>query len=148
MIKSFRGQIADGGETYIRLGTNDGLTGYRIVKFQIIPEDPGNTSNESVVKVFSVRPHDTTGATTVTRTINFDDPTMLAVAFYSGNSGSSYPQDLIVIFDNTKFNQDIYLTHATDSGSDTINYYLELEKVKLDLNEATVATLKDMRGNE
>jgi hypothetical protein len=29
-----------------------------------------------------------------------------------------------------------------------MNYYIELEKVKLDLNEATVATLKDMRGRE
>jgi hypothetical protein len=29
-----------------------------------------------------------------------------------------------------------------------MNYYLELEQVKLDLNEATVATLKDMRGRE
>ena len=28
----------------------------------------------------------------------------------------------------------------------TMNYYIELEQVKLDLNEATVATLKDMRG--
>ena len=31
-------------------------------------------------------------------------------------------------------------------GSEKNNYYIELEQVKLDLNEATVATLKDMRA--
>ena len=41
MIKSFRGILADGAEERITLHTNDGKTGYRIVKFQIIVPEPG-----------------------------------------------------------------------------------------------------------
>ena len=140
MIKSFKGQIADGGQETIRLGTIRGEIGYRIKKYAIIPSDPANTSNESIVKVFTVEP------AAVSETVNFNDPTLLAVAFYSGNTAASAPQDMVVIFDNTVFTQVIHLTHATDAGSAPINYYLELEQVKLSLNEATVATLKDMRG--
>ena len=44
------------------------------------------------------------------------------------------------------FNQDIYLTHLESQGSSAVNYYLELEQIKLDLNENTVATLKDIRN--
>ena len=45
------------------------------------------------------------------------------------------------------FNQDIYITHTNlhaDAGP--VNYYIELEQIKLDLNENTVATLKDIRN--
>ena len=41
------------------------------------------------------------------------------------------------------FNQDIYIT-CKSSGN--MNYYMELEQIKLDLNENTVATLKDIRN--
>ena len=41
------------------------------------------------------------------------------------------------------FNQDIYVTNY---GSGAMNYYIELEQIKLDLNENTVATLKDIRN--
>jgi hypothetical protein len=36
MIKSFRGKLADDQIETIRLSTNDGLTGYRIVKIQLM----------------------------------------------------------------------------------------------------------------
>ena len=52
---------------------------------------------------------------------------------------------MITIFDNTIVNQDIYITHSDIVGTTPCNYYLELEQVKLDLNENTVATLKDIR---
>ena len=35
MIKSFRGQLADEEQDTIRLSTKNGLTGYKINKFQI-----------------------------------------------------------------------------------------------------------------
>ena len=54
----------------------------------------------------------------------------------------------IIIFDNTTINQDMFITHFDASVGKPVNYYIELEQVKLDLNEATVATLKDMRGRE
>ena len=46
------------------------------------------------------------------------------------------------------FNQDIYVTHKDVAVGQTVNYYIELEQIKLDLNENTVATLKDIRNIE
>jgi len=54
MIKTFRGMMVDGAQDTIVLHTNDGSTGYRIVKFQIMMEQPGNTAQESVVKIYKV----------------------------------------------------------------------------------------------
>ena len=44
------------------------------------------------------------------------------------------------------FNQDIFISAAELVGSLPINYIIELEQVKLSRDEATVATLKDMRA--
>ena len=41
-----------------------------------------------------------------------------------------------------------YITLQDTQNAGGSNYYIELEQIKLDLNEATVATLKDMRGRE
>ena len=40
MKKTFRGQLAEDDVEKIRLSTNNGLTGYRIVKFELLPADP------------------------------------------------------------------------------------------------------------
>lgn len=145
MKKSFRGLIADGGQEQIRLSTNNGLTGYKINKFEIMPARPGSSGSdsESVVKVYTVEQDSVDGS------VNFTDPLLLAAAAI-GNSASLtiYNSTLVSIFDNMVFNQDIFLTHVDKNGSEDINYYLELEQVKLSENEATVATLKDMRGRE
>ena len=53
-----------------------------------------------------------------------------------------------IIFDDKIINQDIYVTHMDIGGSENNNYYIELEQLSLNLSEATVATLKDMRGRE
>ena len=52
------------------------------------------------------------------------------------------------MFDHVKVNQDIYISHHNADGTSSCNYYIELEQMKLNLDEATVATLKDMRGRE
>ena len=53
------------------------------------------------------------------------------------------------IFDNEIFNQDIYITFRDIGGAtQSCNYYIELETIRLDLNENTVATLKDIRNIE
>jgi hypothetical protein len=143
-IKSFRGLMNtdSGGDSTdtIVLHTNDGSTGYRITKLQIIPKDPTDTTTEAVFQIFTV-------PTASTDEIDFSNQTLLACAHYSNHlSGTLYPEDLIVVFDNAIFNQDVYLTCKTDAGSQAINYYIEMEQMKLDLNENTVATLKDIRN--
>ena len=139
-IKTFRGLIAQDAIDTITLHTNTGSTGYRLKKFELIPNNPGTETPESVVKIYKVP------QTTATSEIDFSDNTMLAAGFYSGENTPNYPQDVVVIFDNEIFNQDIYITHKNDSEAKAINYYIELEQVNLDLNENTVATLKDIRN--
>ena len=151
MIKTFRGLLADEDTNNIRLGTNNGLTGYKINKFQLIPEQPGAVTQESVVKIFTTVQKDATGAIeTPDGVINFESPTLLAAGTYiiSDNTGQIWNTSTIIVFDDKVFNQDIFITHKDVSSGQKVNYYLELEQIKLDINEATVATLKDMRGRE
>jgi hypothetical protein len=144
MIKTFRNRLAPNGEDTIRLRTNNGLTGYRIVKFQIISAKPGlGTSTEFVVKLFTQPPASIDGE------VNFADPLLLGVAYETDSVGVDNPTSQTIIFDHVKFNQDIYVSAVDNSGgSNDVNYYLELEQVKLSVDEAAVATLKDMRGRE
>ena len=142
-IKSFRGKIADEAIDTIVLHTNNGSTGYTIKKFELIGTNPGATSQESTVKIFSVPQ---TG--TPTGDIDLSDNTLLAVSYYESNNTNSADPVSTIIIDNMIFNQDIYLTHLESQGSSAVNYYLELEQIKLDLNENTVATLKDIRNIE
>jgi hypothetical protein len=141
MMKTFKGKIADNEIKRIRLSTNDGLTGYKITKFQIMPTTDVEAENTLLIK--STKP------SSATNTIDFDDPTLLGAAFFSMHSTTqSYPEDLIFVLDSKIINQDIFITNKGHNFTPTLNYYIELETVKLDLSEATVATLKDMRGRK
>ena len=141
MIKSFRGKLAHDEINTISLHTKNGLTGYKILKFELMAQDP-NEDLENTVKVFSVR------QTSASVSVNFNDPTLLAAAMIWSNASQVYVHESNIIFDNTVINQDIYITNFDTGTAGSINYYLELEQVKLDVNEAAVATLKDMRGTE
>ena len=140
-IKTFRAKLADEAQDTIRLSTTDGLTGYRIVKFETMVANPGVTSQQSVVKVFTVDPN-----ATPTSTIDFDDPTLLAASMLQETATTDRFDSQNVIFTGMVFNQDIYIAHKDYNSGEEINYHLELEQIRLDLNEATVATLKDMRA--
>jgi hypothetical protein len=101
---------------------------------------PGAEDYEAVMKVYKV------SQATNDAEINFSDNTLMAAATYQGNTAAfNYPTTQFVIFDNEIFNQDIYIT-LKDLQSNDVNYHLELEQIKLDLNENTVATLKDIRN--
>ena len=145
-MKTFRGMMNtdSGGDStdIISLHTNNGATGYMIKKLQVMPKDPTDTTNEAVFQIFSI-------PTASTDEIDFSNPALLGCAHYSNHlSGSLYSEDSTVIFDNMIVNQDVYLTCKTDSASKSINYYIEMEQVKLSLDENTVATLKDIRNIE
>lgn len=142
MIKSFRGLIIDGGSDTIALHTNNGLTGYRVIKFELFPYKPAWAEFESLVQIFKVLP--TTIATTEALT-DFSSQELLAAALFS-NTAATAAASTVTIFDNDIVNQDIYVTHTQQSGNEPINYYIELEQFKLDMNESTVATLKDIRN--
>tara|TARA_Y100001963_G_scaffold79652_1_gene110583 strand:+ start:119 stop:562 length:444 start_codon:yes stop_codon:yes gene_type:complete len=143
-IKSFKGQIADGGIDTIPLHTNDGSTGYRIKKLEVFPAgSTGTFEYESFLLVNSIEP------TTASSTPDFSDQTLLAgIYFTMSPSGAVYPEDVTMIIDNMIFNQDIYISHNNNAGNVGINYYMELEQMPLALDENTVATLKDIRNIE
>ena len=141
-IKSFRGKLVDGGIDTISLHTNTGSIGYRITKFQIIHAEPGEQHAEHTVKIYTIPQASADNA------IDFSDNTLLGAAYLTNSATTGYPADQMIIFDNMTFNQDIYVTHEDTVGSQPCNYYIELEVVKLALDENTVATLKDIRNIE
>jgi len=149
-MKSFKGKIANGAQDKITLHTNTGSTGYKIKKLQLMPAIPGDTTDvEFVLQVFSVKQAAVpTGAGGDKASVDLSDQTLLAVAYYQDNVSVSSNSSMDIIIDNMKVNQDIFvtLTNNTGSGGIDCNYYMELEQVKLDLNENTVATLKDIRN--
>ena len=143
-IKSFRGKIADGGQQTIVLHTNDGSVGYRIKEFTLFPSRPGTANHiESVAQIWKVE--QTTVATTNPE-VDFSDNTLLGAAYLVDDVNMASGPIQVVTFDNEIFNQDIYITHTDANGTLPSNYYLELEQIKLDMNENTVATLKDIRN--
>ena len=78
--------------------------------------------------------------------MDFSDNTLLGAAFYVDRHSSAYGVSETIIFDTEVFNQDIFITMTDTVGSQPMNYYIELEQVKLELSESTVATLKDIRN--
>jgi hypothetical protein len=141
MIKTFRGLVAHGVQDTILLHTNDGSTGYRIVKFEVIAKEPGVHDEEVVMKIYKV------SQSSIDAVIDFSDNTLLAACFWQTGTAPTKTGATAVIFDQETFNQDIYIT-SSDVGANAVslNYYIELEQIKLDINSNTVATLKDMRN--
>ena len=140
-IKSFRGKLADAAQETIHLHTNDGSMGYRIVKFQVMPID-ANTAMEGTVQIFKVK------QASIPAEIDFEDNTLLGAATIQQTVNNQDSSNPTVIFDNEIFNQDIYVGHDEKSAGAgaAVNYHIELEQMKLDLSENTVATLKDIRN--
>ncbi len=146
VVKTFRGLLADGGQDRIRLSTIKGKVGYRISKLDIFPEKPGQSANkELLVQVWKVS---TTVAAGPGAVVNFNDSDMLGVALFTENSTDAVVTGpAVVVFDQEVFNQDIFITHTDQSTGEACNYYLELEVIPLASDEATVATLKDIKVN-
>ena len=141
-IRSFRGKIGAGINNIqtITLHTNDGSTGYRIKRFELIAEKPASTDFKHVVKIYKVP------QTVVNGDVDFSDNTLLAVGFTKGDTEEYQAGYDNIIFDNEIFNQDIYLTAIEAKANLECNYYIELEQIPLALDENTVATLKDIRN--
>ena len=138
---SYKGTIAIGEQESISLKTNTGKTGYRIVKFNVIGVTPMKTDQSIIGQVFKT---DQTGS--ITDNVNFTDSDLLAVATYEDTNSKELPNSNHIIFDNEKFNQDIFV-NITDAGGATIecNYVIELETMDLSKLETTMLTLKSLR---
>jgi hypothetical protein len=149
-IRSFRGLIAPEAQDTILLHTNDGSTGYRIIKFELMTNIPHENDAEHTVMIWKVQRTATQMASTQIDFPDFSNQELVGAGIYLHDAtGSGHGAWSITVFDNEIFNQDIYITHAEKGGTDpavACNYYIELEQMKLDLSENTVATLKDIRN--
>jgi len=137
---SYKGKLAIGEQDRIKLSTINGKRGYKINKFQIISTTPGGSNAEFVGQITK---SDQTGS--ISATVDFTDSELLAVAYLADRTTNEGSMETI-IFDNEKFNQDIFI-NITDTTGGTVpcNYYIELETMDLTELESTMMTLQSLR---
>jgi hypothetical protein len=134
---SYKGSIVSTGTERLRLSTNNGKTGYKITKFEIMPANSSNNF-ESTVKIYSNKQDQGDSI------VDFSDSTLLASAF-TGLISGGYAGSQSIIFDNAFFNQDIFVTAEDVSGAQPTNYYIELEAAEISDLQATQLTLQNIR---
>jgi len=140
-IISFRGLMQSGDIETLRMSTNKGLIGYRITKFQLFPHKPGSQDAEDVMKIYK------TPQSTADNVVDFSDQRLIAASFLTAGASIAYSYSEAVVFDLEKVNQDLYITYTdTNSADKQCNYYIEMEQMALNIDEQTVATLKDIRN--
>jgi hypothetical protein len=138
---SFRGTLAPGLEDKINLKTIKGKVGYKIVKFELMLEQPGQVTGTIVGQIFKKSQDGS-----ITANVNFTDPNLLAANYMVDASNVIYATSNVVIFDNEPVNQDIFINITdADGGTNPCNYYIELETMSLNDLEATQLTLKSIR---
>jgi len=137
---SYRGTLAMGLEERISLATIRGKIGYTITKFEMISVSPGTANVEMVGKITKVKDPN------IGAEVKFTNSNLLAVNYFRDGTTNERPYTQTIIFDNEKFNQDIFV-NITDAGGATIecNYFIELETINLSELESTMLTLKSLR---
>jgi len=126
-MHSFRGLLADGAQEKIRIQGATGEIAWRITKFQLIHYDPTGDTAENVVCVWREEQ-----STPLNDKIAFNNNELLAGGYIENNSTADIATSVIIVFDNDLFVRNIYVTNvAGESASEGINYYLELEEVKV-----------------
>ena len=138
---TYRGRLAMGTQDELNLKTNNGKTGYRIIKFQTISAEVGLNDLQTVTKIFNK-----TQAGSIGPAVDFTDSELLAVNYYHQGNVPDDNVDQTIIFDKQVFNQNIFIT-SDDARSATIemNYYIELEAFPISDLQATQLTLSNIR---
>jgi hypothetical protein len=127
-MHSFRGLLADGAQDKIRIEGATGEIAWRITKFNIFPNGPGLSTQESLVKIY--REEQT--AIDQNAYVDFTEDELLAAAYFVQYGLVAQGQSsLIVTFDNALFVRNIWVTHTDNDSAVACNYYIELEEVKV-----------------
>jgi hypothetical protein len=141
-VHSFRGLLGDGGQDEINLERSNVNLAYRIVKLAIIGYKPGRSNPvEHIVSIW--REEQTSIPDPML--VDFSDPDLLGVALWAmgedttAGTGQVFSKDTI-IFDNTLFSRNIYVTSVDNASSESCSYYLELEEVPV-----TASTLMQLK---
>jgi len=123
---SFRGLLVHSKQREISIQGSVGATAWRITKFAVMSNTPTTESTEAVMLVWRERQD------AVSYTVDFGNEELLAVGVWTNNAaGEANPENLNVIFDNTLFVRNIFITFYNSTGSADGNYYIELEEVKV-----------------
>jgi len=133
-VHSFRGLLADGGQDEINLERSNVTLAYRITKFQVLQSAPGADTTESTVKIYRE------SQSSIDAVVNFTDQDLLGVALWHKEGSASYPATDTIIFDNTLFSRNIFVSQKNTDGDKSVNYYIELEEVPV--GAATLMQLK------
>jgi len=135
-VHSFRGLLGVEGQDEIYLERQNVNLAYRIVKFEVMNYDVGVVDAEHVVKIYREK------QTTVDNIVDFTVPDLLAAAIYQDSKESANPSSTTIIFDNTLFSRNIWVSQDTtmSGGTEKMNYYIELEEVPV--GAATLMQLK------
>jgi len=131
-VHSFRGLLTNGGQDEINLERQNLNLAYRITKFRIMGPS-NNVTLEACVKIFKE------SQSSIDGNVSFSNPDLLAASIYIQSSSTADPEFTIVIFDNTLFSRNIFVTHS-DTQSNAINYYIEIEEVPV-----TASTLMQLK---
>jgi len=127
-VHSFRGLLADNDQRKIRIQGPVGAIAWRISKFQVLPESAGDENSEAAVQIW--REEQTLAGAGVVVDVNFDNNELLATALWVNSGSQTEPRAFHVIFDNALFSRNIFVTN-NDPQTRSLNYYIELEEVKV-----------------
>ena len=122
--KTFRGRLTNDTQDRIYLAGGQDDIGYRITKFQIMGINE-NTDYEGTVQIFKQK------QTSFTDNVNFNDDALLAAALYSDSTSGGEFAAQTIIFDQEVVNQDLYVTLSGPTMNNFMNYYIEMEEVKM-----------------
>ncbi len=126
-VHSFRGLLADGKQRKIRIQGPVGAIAWRITKFQGASTTPGAVEAANVLKVYRE------SQSSIDATVDFTDAELIAAIDFRQHTNENYGVTAnIIIFDNALFSRDLYVTQKDVADNDVpLNYYLELEEVKV-----------------
>jgi len=125
-MHSFRGLLADGGQDKIRIEGATGKIAWRITKFEVLSGAPMLNDLISIVSIWREKQ-----ASITATTIDFTIEELLAVGLWMDGDALTESATFHTIFDNALFSRNIYITNVDAAGSGSINYYIELEEVKV-----------------
>jgi len=135
-VHSFRGLLGDGGQDEINLERSNVNLAYRVTRFEGIPYLPATTDQESVLLLWREKQ---ASVPTSGPTIDFTNPDLLGAVYY-GHRVADATETTTIIFDNTLFSRNIYVTHTEGVGTYKFNYYIEIEEVPV--GAATLMQIK------
>ena len=125
-VHSFKGLLTDGDQRKIRIQGSVGAIAWRITKLQLFPARFGVKDQKSTVAIWREE------QTAISNTLNFANDELLGAACLSTDNSENNPLNSNVVFDNTLFVRNIWVTHLDAHADNTdCNYYIELEEVKV-----------------